>query len=711
VIQPLSHFSEGYGPYGNTAAQGILNQLGRPGLDLFSILIRETVQNSWDARISDSTTVHFSITGRTLTATQLDFLCHTVLAEEPEQLNLHKVLSSIASDGLQVLTISDRGTTGLNGPMRADAPNDETGSRNFVNFLYNVGQSKDQQLSGGTYGYGKSILYRASQLHTICVYTRCFANGCLQSRFMVAALQPPAEKTSSNSTGRHWWGYKNNQDKILEPVIGMAADELALGLGMPQFKEDDTGTSCMVLLPVLGDCSLYSVMQSISQSLLWYFWPKMLSNSDGKVPMHFSVYHEENLVPIPDPCDYSPLNGFVETMSLLKTSSADTQDSLSRVVSITSQRPKRRLGRLALTRFPMQERRNQDSGESEFVLPVPNVSHHVALMRNAELVVKYLEGDRLPISHLEYAGVFITDTEVDASFAKAEPPTHDDWNIKSMTEKQDKVLVNVALREIQKELKDFVTPQTMTGRDEALLPLGTFADLLGRMFSGVEGSAGYIQPSEEPVWRKQNKRPSTEGGGNGANTTNSEPFDFPEDDVTDDNRDGQNGSRQSASSLTTGSDSHDSDGGKSSDEDSFSSQEAVTAKSGDQTSSRDSQGTPSTGIRRKAKIELLDEGQLTLLRDMPVVLTRFQVKHAANSRATRVEVEAGVLLDNGDQESEPPANKTDPEVLLWIDSAGKERSGSEAVLIPGTDDNTWQVAVICPDDALLQINFVVKEVF
>lgn len=44
-------FSQPYPPEGASAAEGIRNQLGRPELDLLTILVRESAQNSWDARV------------------------------------------------------------------------------------------------------------------------------------------------------------------------------------------------------------------------------------------------------------------------------------------------------------------------------------------------------------------------------------------------------------------------------------------------------------------------------------------------------------------------------------------------------------------------------------------------------------------------------------------------------------------------------------
>ncbi len=43
-------FSEPYGASGGLAADGILNQLGRPDIEALEVLVREAVQNSWDAK-------------------------------------------------------------------------------------------------------------------------------------------------------------------------------------------------------------------------------------------------------------------------------------------------------------------------------------------------------------------------------------------------------------------------------------------------------------------------------------------------------------------------------------------------------------------------------------------------------------------------------------------------------------------------------------
>lgn len=50
--------------------------------------------------------------------------------------------------------------------------------------------------------------------------------------------------------------------------------------------------------------------------------------------------------------------------------------------------------------------------------------HHVALMRPAELVVRYLEGRPAPDEDREWAGVFRCSDEpdIETAFANSEPP-------------------------------------------------------------------------------------------------------------------------------------------------------------------------------------------------------------------------------------------------------------------------------------------------
>src|SRR5439155_23069580 len=113
----LRWWSEPFRPTGGVAAHGVINALGRPELDFLELFVRETVQNSWDARNADGP-ISFTLKGWQLRGRPLSTLREAVFAERPaEGLTLNETLSQ---DPLPVLAVSDRGTAGLGGPTRAD---------------------------------------------------------------------------------------------------------------------------------------------------------------------------------------------------------------------------------------------------------------------------------------------------------------------------------------------------------------------------------------------------------------------------------------------------------------------------------------------------------------------------------------------------------------------------------------------------------------
>jgi len=131
----------------------------------------------------------------------------------------------------------------------------------------------------------------------------------------------------------------------------------------------------------------------------------------------------------------------------------------------------------------------------------PESACHVALMRPAELVVKYLEGNLLPPS-AEWGGLFLCsdEHEVEHAFAEAEPPAHDDWVPRHMPKGHAKTYVNVALKRVSQEMEQAVSASGIIvegGHAE-------LAKLSGRMGSLLNGAIGDGLTDD---------RPATKGGG------------------------------------------------------------------------------------------------------------------------------------------------------------------------------------------------------
>ncbi len=646
---PLDLQSERYSATGNVASEGVLNQLGRPNLDMLTVLVREAVQNSWDARIADSGTVYFGMSGRTLTNEQMQLLRQIIFVNQFGQPSLGNALSS--TDNFQVLAVYDRGTTGLGGPTRADRVVDEAEPRNFVNFLRNVGLPPDKRHGGGTFGYGKAALYLASSIRTICVHTQCYSRSRLESRFMAASLGPRFETRGADNqrcqyTGRHWWG--RNEEGVVEPIRGAEADALARQLGLPDFTEEERGTTILILLPVLGERSLIQTLQLAGIHLLWNCWPKMLKMGQNKPSIMFELTYEGQSISIPDPHEFPPLQGFAQAMENLKSRRSDSGSSvLSQLAPIECHSPKQRLGQLSLQRFAVKERQEQLTNGEE-VFPFSGLSHHVALMRKPELVVKYVQGPPLPSGQIEYAGVFIVAEQMDDVFAKAEPPTHDDWAYQSLDNAREKTFVRVALRRIQEALLDFTLSPPTSNKGVGILPLGAFADRLGGLLLGSEGSGAAVQPF--------NGRDSAGTGIRGERSSTQ----------------GKTGPESGRTGLT---------------------------------------GQPPLPPRdaHKSKINLLKTPALGFVGDIPALLTEFVVEHAPGSRGAEVKVEVGTVLDGDELEKDPPVGGQVPQVLLWIAPDKSKYPSSPQITIPASSTGTWGVAVSIPD-AIMSVNLTVSEV-
>src|SRR5262245_24184608 len=109
--------SEVFPPTGTIAAEGARKTLGRPRLDPLTVLVRETAQNSGDARREGCPTILMRFETRELTATQSAFLRGNLLSQRPRMAELDALLKS--TKPIRILSVSDHGTLGLGGPSRA----------------------------------------------------------------------------------------------------------------------------------------------------------------------------------------------------------------------------------------------------------------------------------------------------------------------------------------------------------------------------------------------------------------------------------------------------------------------------------------------------------------------------------------------------------------------------------------------------------------
>ncbi len=490
-MKALDLFSEPFAPTGSVAAKGVREALGRPALDTMAVLVREAVQNSWDARYFDAATIEFAINAQRFTGAKLDAWREVFSGGGVEGLPLGEVLSD---DSLDVVIIDDRGTSGLGGPTRSDVVSAGESS-DFVDFVRNVGQPRDTHLGGGTYGYGKSVFFLTSEASTILVYTRVDFDGKFQSRLIGSGLgdgfDVPGNDHTVPYTGRHWWG--DISSGVVEPIIGDEADRIAGELGFRTMEGTQTGTSIAIVgfagLDAEGGVQpLGESVAIMAEAIAWYCWPKFeIPGQPDQIS--FSVRCNGNSVSIPGSVEIPALDLFRRSLATL-LGSVVGEDAGS-VVEIRSQRPIQQLGKLAVTDGlvvpPVATLR---------INPIASPVHHVALMRDPRLIVKYEQGTPLSSPHVQWAGVFMTDPQVDDVFAESEPPTHDDW-VSVGLEKPGRTYVNVAYTRIREAVERLFSIGQFAGSGSEVVSLGALSHRLGSLLEPSEGTGARSKNKEK----------------------------------------------------------------------------------------------------------------------------------------------------------------------------------------------------------------------
>lgn len=505
------------------AAKGFSKLLGRPRLDPLTVLVRETAQNSWDARCSDDETVRFGIVGRRFTPDQVSCLRNRVFpeAERIDGLAIAPCLDGGQSTGLHVF---DRGTKGLGGPTRADHVDPE-GLYDWVDFVLNVGKENTAEKAGGTYGFGKTISYIVSQASAIVIHTHTRHLGRSESRLIACAIGDGFEHEGRLFTGRHWWGRRSEDTP--EPILNDDADEIAKLLGMPPFTVGQSGTSILIVAPGFNGRTGPQAMRFIAESAAWHLWPKLLERGLHR-PMSIRVAWEGEEIPVPRPEERPPLQAFADAFRVLNGQVDAKSVPGARLDTVRCLRPRADTGDLVTLAVAKRPRREPDVGcdpGSEDSPPaaasITGTSHHVAFLRSPELVVEYYQGPPPPEEGMEWAGVFRCRTEHDHTFAQAEPPTHDSWNADLLPKGRERTIVNVTLRRIDAILKDLWTAPSPAD-DAPNLPVARVAEMLAPLAGAVSTGTG-IGVAREAATAIRQQRPRPRGGATKATVVGASP--------------------------------------------------------------------------------------------------------------------------------------------------------------------------------------------
>lgn len=469
---------------GGITADGLLDQLGRPRLSRLTMLVREAAQNSWDARRPDRSLVSFDLNLGTVSAGHVN-AWRSLFADGGERgADRDGSFRRLArARSMRYLAIEDRGTVGLGGPTRSDAGHSER--REWLRFVLNSGDREGITAAGprgGTFGYGKGALYQLSRAHSVLVYTR-FENesGRLESRFIGVGVREAFWEGGRRYTGRQWWGMPETDH--CEPLRNEQADTVAHSLGLRGFHGDETGTTLIVVDPDLTDPTLpvadhaeeltvADASQYLADSIAWNLWPIMLT--ERSVRMTATVIGNGVSIPVPSPTQDAALAYYAAAYR----KSIDGPGEM-----LACGKPRKDLGTFSYE-YTFGARVTSPAARE---LGIDGSPHHVCLLRGPELVTQYFEGPPRSNPHAGYAGVFKIVPDLDDTFARAEPPTHDGWEYQQL-KGREATFVRTAGRRLRERCDTLSGAEARRGLKVGEFAIGSVAQRLGHLLAGPGGT-------------------------------------------------------------------------------------------------------------------------------------------------------------------------------------------------------------------------------
>lgn len=438
---------EPYSGNGGSGARGLRRTLSGSGLKEAYRLGREIPQNSNDAARDPAGIVRLTFRLERVKGARRVALVNLLQATE---LQTRGVLSGLP-DPLPLLFIEDHGTLGLGGVEHADEVTAPGQKNRYVGLCMTFGDAAKDAAGGGTFGFGKSVLWNASQARIVLFHSRFDPEPLadnVTSRLVGCALFDSHGSGRKRFTGRAFLGTNQNDD-YTRPLTGKEADQLATRIGFAKRpNRDDTGTSILV---VDSHFNSREHLERIREGIEQYYWPRII---DGLLEVKFFEGEEELLPPRP-----RLRNELVPYIAAYQRAQEQLRGRNPQATESTWHgeiaRPSQELGVLALTRIEPE----QIGGDADDEEDSERLQDTVALVRTPRMVVSYHPPYQRALDQ-HFAGVFVARDSINATLARSEPPAHNLWdeNADEMPPEGSET-VRAVLDGIRRRVREFLARQ------------------------------------------------------------------------------------------------------------------------------------------------------------------------------------------------------------------------------------------------------------
>lgn len=470
------------------------------GLSLIDILVRESVQNSLDAGRNDFegfTEFYFDIVEYNDSDDLINAL--SFLKQEESDDVFERLITRLERSNASAIILSDRGTTGLSGPVMYNDKKwlDNSIRKNFANLVYALGQNHGADMAGGSFGFGKSIYYRISEAGLVMYYSRS-AEG---ERLALCMVSKEEQEASPFSNGICWWGETaeyNGTEYAVPTTDPIKIGEVLRSLKMEKIrlKENETGTSISIIGPGLNFLRVNAgeseeseipynsqlLKEKFEEAVQKWFWPRMIetnvvSQSETVKPLKFFSGGKH----IPVSLQNTEKGKLLQAAENLNMGEHSINPEIKTEL-LTHRKGNVKLGTLAYQIY------NFNPGE---VLGLNCIS----MIRAPRMVVyeKYIQGSNDSF----FSAVFLVKSDekvfrnhkdtleisLDNAFRDSESSTHSEWNIQNISEEDNylRYYVKKAIHDSALKIENAIQSKAETPESQS--EWSPYSTLLGKVLA------------------------------------------------------------------------------------------------------------------------------------------------------------------------------------------------------------------------------------
>lgn len=351
-----------------------------------------------------------------------------------------------AGDRLVLLRIDDYGTTGLYG---SEVTQNEHEPNPFAALLRNnLDSSKQSTTAGGSYGLGKAVLWRCSDLSTVLFASRIMprhASGHGRfCRFMGKAELTWHEDEAGEFAGPGWLGKGERPDSLRLSGEELSALQLSRD-DIPHTLDQARIWGTSILIVGFRDPASEEVLeggrilQAIAAAVADNFWPCIMRERLRVGLERFIDGELREEIRELDPIDYVP----ELCEALVKSDAGELAEQLREESDVVRVAVKHRVPRTKDEATDLLQFPDDVDAQAQLVVRLAGNNmrdkehlNTVALVRGREMVVRYWSRANIVVGGLPFHAVLLAGTSAGGEQPQvaaeqflrlAEPPAHDRW--------------------------------------------------------------------------------------------------------------------------------------------------------------------------------------------------------------------------------------------------------------------------------------------